>query len=122
MLGDANDDMQLDMAAVDAFLAKHGEEPVLLFGFTSIVWLHFFEALRSAGARLSMPGSVLIHGGGWKKMEALNVDNDIFKAQLSEVCGIEKVHNYYGMTCTYDNPIYPEKSEVIRGKKTAHCR
>jgi phenylacetate-coenzyme A ligase PaaK-like adenylate-forming protein len=40
---------------------------------------------------------VLIHGGGWKKLESLAVDNATFKNVLKETCGVSSVCNYYGM-------------------------
>ena len=91
-----DENMGLDMPAIDAFLDKAAGEPVLLFGFTYMIWQYFVEALQKAGRRLDLSG-VLIHGGGWKKLAGRAVDNDVFKAGVREVCGIETVLNYYGM-------------------------
>jgi phenylacetate-coenzyme A ligase PaaK-like adenylate-forming protein len=50
------------------------------------------------GRRLNFgTGSVLIHGGGWKRLQDQQVDNATFKARLREQLGIERVFNYYGM-------------------------
>ena len=43
------------------------------------------------------PGSVLLHGGGWKRLADRQVDNDQFKSFLRERFGFEKIFNYYGM-------------------------
>jgi phenylacetate-coenzyme A ligase PaaK-like adenylate-forming protein len=43
------------------------------------------------------PGSLLIHGGGWKKLQERKVSNEVFKAALRNTFGLERVHNYYGM-------------------------
>lgn len=91
------DDMGLDWDNLDRFLAAHGNGPVLLFGFTFMVWSHFVAALRAAGRRLALDQGILIHGGGWKKLEDSAVDDTAFKAGLAEVAGIGAVHNYYGM-------------------------
>lgn len=89
-----DDNMALDRAAVDAFCARHTGQPVMLFGFTSIIWEHF--CLPLLDNPLSLDG-FLIHGGGWKKLAGLNIDNDTFKQRVSTACGIERIHNYYGM-------------------------
>ncbi len=91
------DDMSIDRPAIDAFLERHGDRPILLFGFTSIVYRHFAVSLRAGGVRLSLDKGVLIHGGGWKKLADQAVDNTAFKALLAETAGLTRVHNYYGL-------------------------
>lgn len=91
------DDMRPDWDGLEAFCARHGGGPVLLFGFTFIVWRHFVAALRAAGRRLPLDQGVLIHGGGWKKLADQAVDDAAFQAALTEVTGLSRVHNYYGM-------------------------
>ena len=69
----------------------------MLFGFTFLVW-QFVQKANAAGVSLRFPaGSLLIHGGGWKKLQDRKVDNDTFKAALRATFGLERVHNYYGM-------------------------
>lgn len=92
-----DENMQLNREAIDAFLERHPDEPVLMFGFTFMIWLHFYQMLKREGIRLPLDKGILLHGGGWKKLAAQQVDNDAFKAALKEVCGVEHVHNYYGM-------------------------
>ena len=93
-----DDRLRPDWSALEQWLAAHPDQPILLFGFTFIVWNSLVLAARSAGRRFRFPaGSVLVHGGGWKKMEERKVDNAAFKAALRETFGIERVHNYYGM-------------------------
>jgi len=92
-----DDELQLDMDALEAFVEKHDDKPILVFGFTSIVYKHFVEALTDRGLVLNLDQGILIHGGGWKKLQDIAVDNATFKRRLLEVCGIPKVHNYYGM-------------------------
>jgi Acyl-protein synthetase, LuxE len=92
---DAN--MALKREVVEAFVAEHGGGPVLLFGFTAIVWDHFCRQLREAGVKLALADATLIHGGGWKKLKDRAVSEAVFKGTLREVCGIGRVFNYYGM-------------------------
>jgi phenylacetate-coenzyme A ligase PaaK-like adenylate-forming protein len=92
-----NEDMSLDFDAVQSFCEKHRNENILLFGFTYIVWKHFFKPLRKSGETLALENASLLHGGGWKKLFEEAVDNREFNKSMKNVCGIKKVHNYYGM-------------------------
>jgi hypothetical protein len=90
------DDYQMDFNILRTFLEKHQGKQILLFGFTFVVWQHLCQALKQTGCRLQINGT-LIHGGGWKKLTSLAVDNATFKAVVTETCGITDVCNYYGM-------------------------
>ena len=90
------DDYQIDFSILETFLEKHQGKQILLFGFTFVVWEHLCQALRQAGRRAQINGT-LIHGGGWKKLTSLAVDSVTFKTVVSETCGITNVCNYYGM-------------------------
>ena len=41
--------------------------------------------------------AVLIHGGGWKKLENKGVSNNIFKRKIKKKFNINKIYNYYGL-------------------------
>lgn len=87
-----------DWAAFTNWLNAQGNRPILLFGFTFIVWESFVNAAKRDGVNIRLPaGSVLVHGGGWKRLEERMVSSEHFKAALAETFGIESVHNYYGM-------------------------
>lgn len=90
-----DDQMQLDEAGLLAFLQKYSGKPLLIFGFTYMVWLYFMEAARRLGADLSQ--ATLIHSGGWKKLSEQAVDNARFKASLREATGLRRIYNFYGM-------------------------
>ena len=92
-----NDAMELQLDAVRAFLAEHVGERILLFGFTFMVWQHFYKALQATGERLDLSNAILIHGGGWKKLASEAVTPAAFRAALRDVCGDLDVADYYGM-------------------------
>jgi len=92
-----NEDMSLDIDAVKIFCEKHRNDNILIFGFTYIIWEHFFKTLSNSGQTLALENATLLHGGGWKKLFEEAVDNREFNKSLENVCGIQKVHNYYGM-------------------------
>ena len=91
------DDMQLNLDAIDAFCAQYGSGPVLMFGFTFMVYQYVIKALQRAKRTLSLPHGILLHSGGWKKLQAEAVSNDVFKQQVSTTLGCTRIHNFYGM-------------------------
>ena len=92
-----NEKMELNMTGVLEFVEKYGNEPVLLFGFTFMVWQNFYSELKKHNIKLNLDKGILIHSGGWKKLQDIAVGNEQFKTALREQCGIERVHNFYGM-------------------------
>lgn len=102
------DDMSLDVEAIDAFLARHEGQKVFLFGFTFMIWQHFYKELiklRANGKVFDISYGILIHGGGWKKLVSESVSHEAFRQRLTDVCGLSDVHDYYGMVeqtgCVY---------------------
>ncbi len=91
------DDMTLDAAAVTEFLENYGQSPFLIFGFTYIVWEHFCMEQVRRGIRFNCGNGILVHGGGWKKLEQNAVSKQEFKDKLRCVSGIRRVTDYYGM-------------------------
>lgn len=87
--------MELDEPGLRAFLERFGTRPFLLFGFTFMVWRYFYERLRGRGFDLSQ--GILLHSGGWKKLEDMAVSNDVFKHRLECETGLNRIYNFYGM-------------------------
>lgn len=95
-----DDSMQLNVEGVKTFLDKHKRKKILIFGFTFMIWQHFYKELvrlREAGVTFDISNGILIHGGGWKKLANEAVSPDEFQARLKAVCGLKHVHDYYGM-------------------------
>ena len=97
--------MKIDIATIEAFLEKHKGKPILLFGFTFMIWQYFYKELKKLNHKLDLSNGILIHGGGWKKLVNEAVSKEDFKKALNDVCGIKSVHDYYGMVeqtgCVY---------------------
>ncbi|MFV0518982.1 MAG: acyl-protein synthetase [Lachnospirales bacterium] len=91
-----NDDMSINLEAITNFLNEFGKEEFMIFGFTFMVW-EFYMSLVNEKINIDLKNGILIHGGGFKKLEKLNISNDIFKKELKEYTNLSKVHNYYGM-------------------------
>ncbi len=95
-----DDDMKLDVDGVREFLEKYHDQKILLFGFTFMVWQHFYKELvrlKEEGIVFDLSNAVLIHGGGWKKLISEAVSPQEFHARLQDVCGLTDIHDYYGM-------------------------
>ena len=95
-----NDEMELDAEGVGAFLEKHKGEQIFLFGFTFMVWQHFYKELlrlKRQGTVWDLSRGILIHGGGWKKLEGEAVSREEFHAGLQKACGLHQIYDYYGM-------------------------
>lgn len=92
-----NEDMSLNIEGVNAFLEENRNKKIFMFGFTFIVYQHFYRELLKLSPNWDLSHSVLIHGGGWKKLISEAVDSFTFKSQLKSVIGLNRIHDYYGM-------------------------
>ena len=95
-----DDDMKLDVEGLREFLGKYNGQTIFLFGFTFMIWQHFYKELvrlKKEGIVFDLSNGVLIHGGGWKKLVSEAVSPVEFHQQLREVCGLNRIHDYYGM-------------------------
>ena len=95
-----DDDMKLDVSGLKEFLSEHAGKRILLFGFTFMIWQHFYKELvrlSDEGVKFDLSNAVMIHGGGWKKLASEAVSEDEFHERLKEVCGLKDIHDYYGM-------------------------
>lgn len=92
-----DDDMEINYSGVEHFLEKHKGKSIFLFGFTFMIWQHFYKELLKGGGYFDLSSGILIHGGGWKKLANEAISSADFRKRLYEVCGIIRVHNYYGM-------------------------
>ncbi len=90
---DSNLDLQL--AELKEFLRRFGGAPFVIFGFTFLVWSRFYQPLADAGLDLSQ--GILIHSGGWKKLQEQAVSAGDFRAALRKAMGLTRVYNFYGM-------------------------
>ncbi|GIH10495.1 acyl-protein synthetase [Rhizocola hellebori] len=88
-------EQQPDLEAIRGFLAKHGDQPFLIFGFTFMVWLYLYELARDH--KLDLSNGILVHSGGWKKLIDRSVDNAEFRRAFAADTGLTRIHNFYGM-------------------------
>ncbi|MHA6481257.1 LuxE/PaaK family acyltransferase [Paenibacillus sp. strain BS8-2] len=117
-----NDDMTVDWEGLQTYLERHSGTKLLLFGFTYMIWKHVYKEAIASGRNIDFGDSILIHGGGWKKLQDEAVDAATFTAELKRVLGTRQVHNYYGMVeqvgsifveCSYGHLHTPNYADLI---------
>jgi hypothetical protein len=92
-----DEEMNMDISALNLFLKKHSGQEILIFGFTFMIWSYFLDVLEKSGQNLSIDGGILIHSGGWKKLIDLKITNIEYKEKIKNIIGLDRVHNFYGM-------------------------
>jgi len=87
-----------------------------------MVYQHFVKELQNKKINIDLSNAVLVHGGGWKKLQSQSISSKEFRAVLNQLCGLDQVHDYYGMIeqtgsiymeCEYGNLHAPIFSDII---------
>lgn len=89
-------DGSLDVESINEFLLKNSSGQFLVFGFTFQVW-QFLQEVDISGLKLDFSNGLILHGGGWKKLESIRVSDSMFKEFALATIGCRAVRNYYGM-------------------------
>jgi len=90
-----NDKGELDWSTLAHFV-NSSEDKIILFGFTSVLWNHLVDK-RKQLIEFASGKIVVLHGGGWKKMESRGISRDEFNKQICIATGATRVIDYYGM-------------------------
>ena len=99
---DENNVSYFDVEGIQEYVkALEADKPVVVFGFTYILYQHVLQSIEKAGLMIRLPmGSKIIHIGGWKKLESEKISKELFNSRLSKCFGIEPtdVIDIYGFT------------------------
>lgn len=99
---DGNNVSYFDVEGIQEYVkALEADKPVVVFGFTYILYQHVMQSIEKAGVRIQLPkGSKIIHIGGWKKLESEKISKELFNYRLSKCFGINPtdVIDIYGFT------------------------
>lgn len=121
---DGTGNLSLDREKLLKFAETWGDSPVLVYGFTYILWKHLVEPLSAKNISLGMPGVHILHSGGWKRLQDEAVDKSSFNNGLAQVfgCSADRVIDFYGMVenvgviypdCPKGNKHVPSFGDVI---------
>ncbi len=89
---------EINYLVLKKFLKKNFKKKFLVFGLTSNIYLNLIEKLDKKKIKEnSFINSVMIHGGGWKKIENRKLNKERFNYFLNKKIGIKKIINYYGL-------------------------
>ena len=135
MSRNSSGDLPPQWEAIEQFFARHRGQPLLLFGFTFIVWTRFVLEAERRGAAFGAAEAILLHSGGWKKLAAEAVSKDDFTRRTAAVLGTRPagVLDFYGMVeqvgtvfvdCEAGNKHAPAFADVLlrRPLISAACR
>ena len=92
-----DDNFDLLKEELREFAKKYNGEKILIFGFTFMVWQYL--ATTDLDFEIDLSNAILIHSGGWKKLQSMAVDNATFKKTLFHRFKIQSknIYNFYGM-------------------------
>jgi hypothetical protein len=89
-----NSALDVDKETIETFVRKFGDKPFLIFGFTFLAWTKLYQSY--ADGELDLSNGILIHSGGWKKLEAERVSHEAFNEALKQRFGLRSIYNFYG--------------------------
>ena len=88
---------KLNYSKLINFVKKNPKEEFVIFGFTSNIWMDLLENLNKKKLKIPKNRGILIHGGGWKKLENISISKKEFNKKSKNILGIRDIYNYYGM-------------------------
>ena len=88
---------KINISILKDYLNKNENNEFIIFGFTSSIWFDLVAEIKRQKIKLKKNQGIMIHGGGWKKMHKLRVNNNRFKKEIKSLLGLKHVFNYYGM-------------------------
>jgi phenylacetate-coenzyme A ligase PaaK-like adenylate-forming protein len=90
--------------------------PICLIGYTYMLYQYVVAPLIRMGRRLQLPpGSMVIHFGGWKRLERQAVDRARLNSEVEQVFAMDEpcIRDVYGFTEQL-GVIYPDDGNGVR--------
>ena len=99
----------LDQAALETALDAIGPRPFIGYGFTYLLYQAHVAIAAAARGRTMHPDSVLLHSGGWKRLQHEAVSKAAFDAAVASTWGLAepRVIDFYGLVEQVGVP-YPD--------------
>jgi len=87
----------INYQGLNIFLEKFSNKKFFIFGFTSLIYQILLKKISTKRLNSNFYNGILLHGGGWKKLEKWKIKNKKFKNLLTKKFKLKKIYNYYGM-------------------------
>ncbi len=109
------DRLVLDDAALERAFAAIGDRPFLGYGFTYVLYQAHRDLSERQVGRAMHPASVLLHSGGWKRLQDQSVDPATFNRLVSAVWQLPagRVIDFYGLVEQMGIP-YPDCAAGVK--------
>ena len=96
------DELTVDIPKLINFLTEVEKQntKTILFGFTYVLFSHVAKQLQRQNIKFNLTNSLIIHIGGWKKLQSEAVSKNVFNNTLSAVFGVRanNILDSYGFT------------------------
>ena len=92
-----NQNGEIDYDVLNIFLKNNHNKKFFIFGFTHFIYENLIQKLSKKLIFSDFRNSILLHGGGWKKLEEIKISNKIFKKYLKKKLNLKNIYNYYGL-------------------------
>ena len=87
----------VDYKKLNEFLKRYSHDIFFIFGFTSLIFENLIQKLSTKLICSNFQNGILLHGGGWKKLDKLKINNNNFRKKLFSKIKLKKIYNYYGL-------------------------
>ena len=87
----------IDYKILNDFLKKNKNKKFLIFGFTVDIFNYLINKINKKKIKSDFSKAILLHGGGWKKLEKHKISNSKFKFKLTQKLNLKSIVNYYGL-------------------------
>ena len=82
------DDNKINYDELRNFKKYVGKDKYFIFGFTNKIYEYLIKELDS---KYLNKNAIIIHGGGWKKLEKFKISNEKFKKLIYQKFKISKI-------------------------------
>ena len=74
-----NEENNVNYELLNNFLIKNRNKKFFIFGFTSFIFEYLINKLSIKKIDTDFKNGILLHGGGWKKLEKRKINNQLLK-------------------------------------------
>jgi phenylacetate-coenzyme A ligase PaaK-like adenylate-forming protein len=89
---------EINYEKLNLFLDKNYKKKFIIFGFTSFIYQNFLKKISESRVNnFNFKNAIVLHGGGWKKLDYLKISKKKFYDELNNKFSFNRIINYYGL-------------------------